>query len=100
MKSEHILPILEETAEKLGIRLRYEDLKKGEVDTQGGSFVLKGEKYVFVHKYLPAGEKVRVIEEALAEMDTSYIHIAPEIRERLERVRNKKRLTEVHIEGY
>lgn len=94
MKSEHLLSLLEETAEKLGVKLRYEDLKKGEVDTQGGSFVLKGERHIFIHKNLSTVEKARVLEEALAEMDDSNIYIAPEIRDRLEKIKNKQRPAE------
>ncbi|MBI5682371.1 MAG: hypothetical protein HZC45_04270 [Deltaproteobacteria bacterium] len=87
MKNEHILSLLEETAERFGVKLRYEDLKKGEVDTQGGSFVLKGERYIFIHKNLPLLEKVRVLEEELAKLDFSDVYIIPEVRDRLEKIK-------------
>ncbi|MBI5286838.1 MAG: hypothetical protein HY878_04510 [Deltaproteobacteria bacterium] len=89
MKEERLLSILEEAVERLSIKLRYEDLKKGEVDTQGGDFVLKGKRYIFVHKSLPVSEKVRVLMEVLAGLPLDDIHLPPEVRERLERIRGK-----------
>lgn len=89
MNNEHLLSLLEETAERCGIKLRYEDLKRGGVDTQGGSFLLKGERYIFIHKNLPLIEKVRVLEEELSEIDLSDVYIMPEIRERLEKIKAK-----------
>jgi len=95
MKDEMILPILEETAEKLSVKVSYDDLRKGEVNTPGGSFLLKGERRIIIHKKLDTHEKVDILMELLSEMDFEGIHLPPEIRERFERIRAKKAQTEV-----
>lgn len=83
MKDETLLSILEETAEKLSIKLSYEDLRKGEVATHGGIFILRGEKRIIVHKSLTVSDKVDVLIDILAGVDTEGIHLPPEVRERI-----------------
>lgn len=87
MNQERLLSLLEGAIERLSIKLSYEDLKKGEVNTPGGSFILKGKRHILVHKPLPVHEKVRVLMEALAELDLERIHLPPEVREGLERLK-------------
>ncbi|MBI5875489.1 MAG: hypothetical protein HZB81_06570, partial [Deltaproteobacteria bacterium] len=84
MKDEMMLPLLEEAAEKLSIKVSYDDLRKGEVNTSGGSCVLKGEKRIIIHKKLHTREKVDILMELLAEMDFEGIHLPVEIRESLD----------------
>ncbi len=89
-----ILPLLEEAAEKLSIKISYDDLRKGEINTPGGSFVLKGERRIIIHKKLSVREKVDVLMEILSEMDFDAVHLPVEIRERLERIRSRQIRTE------
>ncbi len=96
MKDETRLEILEETARRLSIKLSYEDLHKGEVDTHGGMFKLRGEKRIIIHKKLSTEEKVDVLTDILSNLDTEGIHLPPDLRERLEEV--KKRKTPPHKE--
>ena len=84
MKDNELLELLEETAEKLSVRLEYDDLKKGEIDTHGGSFLLRGARHILIHKHLTVAEKVDVLTELLSQMDTEAINLAPELRTRLE----------------
>lgn len=84
MKDNELLELLEETAEKLSVRLEYDDLKKGEIDTHGGSFLLRGARHILIHKHLTVAEKVDVLTELLSQMDTEAIQLAPELRTRLE----------------
>ncbi len=79
--------ILEETAQRLSIKLDYDDLRRGEVNTPGGAFVLKGKKHILIHRNLSIKEKVDVLVEILAGMDTEGVHIPPEARERIEEAR-------------
>ncbi len=58
MNNDSILSILEETAEMLTIKLDYEDLRKGVVNTDGGIFTLKGDRRILIHKGLGVKEKV------------------------------------------
>lgn len=83
MKDEALLNILEETAEKLSIKLSYDDLKKGEIATHGGIFVLRGEKRIIIHKNLSVSDKVDVLTDILSGIDTEGVHLPPEVRERI-----------------
>lgn len=101
VKDETILPILEEAAEKLAVKLSYDDLRKGEVNTPGGICVFKGERRIIIHKKLNTREKVDVLMELLSEMDFESIHLPTEIRERLDKLRTKKQPnTEVQDERH
>ena len=98
MKDETILPLLEEAAEKLTIKVSYDDLRKGEVNTPGGSFVLKGERRIIIHKKLYTSEKVDILMELLSEMDFEGIHLPVEIRERLDRIKAKNKNSSVSVQ--
>lgn len=95
-----MLPLLEEAAEKLSIKVSYDDLRKGEVNTSGGSCVLKGEKRIIIHKKLHTREKVDILMELLAEMDFEGIHLPVEIRESLDRIKVKQKPAEVSPENH
>ncbi|MDH4101496.1 MAG: hypothetical protein OEV28_13085 [Nitrospirota bacterium] len=90
MKNEILLQKLEEIAEKLSVKLTYEDLRKGEVNTHGGIFRLRSEKRIIVHKNLTIDEKIDVLIEILASLDTNDVHLAPEIRELLDSAKKDK----------
>ncbi|MBI3398856.1 MAG: hypothetical protein HY265_01270 [Deltaproteobacteria bacterium] len=98
MKDELVLPLLEEAAEKLSVKVSYEDLRKGEVNTPGGSCVLKGERRIIIHKKLHTREKVDVLMEILAEMDFENIHLPTEIRARLDKIKSKQQPLEAFHE--
>lgn len=87
MKNEQILNMLEEAAERLSIKLTYENLHVGEVNTTGGICELRGERRMIVHKGLTVKEKIEVLTDLLATVDTEEVHLAPGIRERLESAR-------------
>ncbi|MDO8426302.1 MAG: hypothetical protein Q7T24_02165 [Deltaproteobacteria bacterium] len=88
MKNEAYLNILEETAERLSIKLGYEDLRKGEVATPGGLFMLRGERRILIHKGLTLQEKIDVLSDILSGLDIESIHLPVEVRDRLERRKN------------
>ncbi|GMR05143.1 MAG: hypothetical protein BMS9Abin23_1084 [Thermodesulfobacteriota bacterium] len=85
MKDEQILEKLEEAAERLSVELGYEDLRKGEVNTPGGIFLLNGEKRILIHKGLSTRDKVDVICEAFSSLDTEAIHLPEAVRKRIEK---------------
>ncbi|MEE9614922.1 MAG: hypothetical protein V3W31_08260 [Thermodesulfobacteriota bacterium] len=99
MKNEALLALLEESAEKLSIKLDYDDLRKGEVNTPGGTFLLRGERHILIHRYLSAGEKVDVLIGLLSGFDTEGVHLPPEVRERLEAARESKKEAEKAARG-
>ncbi len=84
MKDEALLTILEETAERLSVKITYDDLRKGVVNTPGGSYILKGEKNILIHKGLETSEKVDLLFSLLSSYDTEALHLPPEVRTRLE----------------
>ncbi len=85
MKDDQLLEKLEEAARRLSVQLGYEDLRKGEVNTPGGIFLLKGEKRILIHKGLSTREKADVLSKALSTLDTEGIHLPEAIRKRLEK---------------
>lgn len=87
MKDETLLTKLEETAEKLSIKLGYEDLCKGAVYTYGGIFTLRGEQRILIHKGLNVRDRIEVLTDILSGIDTEGLHLPPDVRERLERQR-------------
>lgn len=87
MRDEELLNVLEDAAARLQIKLDYEDLKKGEVATHGGLFVLRGEKRILIHKGLCVRDRVCVLLEILSGLDTESVHLPPDVRERLEAMR-------------
>jgi len=85
MKDEALLEFLEEAAERLSIKLGYEDLRKGEVATPGGIFMLRGERRILIHKGLSVEDKVDCLSDILSNLDLEGIHLPPEVRERLDK---------------
>lgn len=96
MKDELLLQSLEEVAERLLIKVGYDDLRKGEVSTPGGVFTLKGEKRILVHKHLHTREKVDVLLDILSGMDVEDLHLPPAIRERIEKARKRRLGQDTH----
>ncbi len=87
MKDTTILTTLEEAAEKLSIKLSYDDLRKGEVATDGGICTLKGVRRILIHKGLTTGERIDVLVDILSAVDTDGVHLPPEVRDRLDSAR-------------
>ena len=85
MKDDLILSTLEEAAEKMSIKIKYDDLRKGEVNTAGGIFTLKNETRILIHKGLSTEEKVDRLLSLFSTLDTEAIHLPPVIRKRLDK---------------
>jgi hypothetical protein len=84
MKTDALLSTIEETLSSLSVKLTYDDLKKGDVNTHGGMFTLKGEKRIILHKGLSVHERIDILTGILSTLDTEGIHIPPILRKRLE----------------
>jgi hypothetical protein len=87
MKDDALLAMLEQAVESLSIKLGYEDLRKGEVNTDGGLFLLRGEKRILVHKGLKVKDRVDVLTRILASLDTDRVHLPPAVRKRIEQAK-------------
>ena len=99
MKAETFLTIMEELAGRLGIKLSYEDLHKGEVSTHGALFTLRGAKRIIIHKGLAPGERGDLLAELLAHEDLDSVHVAPEVRARLEKSLTHKNVSDGQDDG-
>ena len=89
MKDDALLAILEQTAEKLSIKLDYDDIRKGDVVSYGDSFILRGERHILIDKKLNDREKCDLLVEILAKFDTEEVHLPPEIRTLIESERER-----------
>lgn len=79
MRKQDILTELEETAKKLGYRVRYE---KGTFI--GGACRVHQDKILVVNKFLPVEGKIATIARTLGEIGTEGIFLTPEVREAVE----------------
>ncbi len=79
MRKQDILSELEETAKKLGYRVRYE---KGSFI--GGGCRVHQEKLLVVNKFLPIEGKIATIARTLGEIGTEGIFLTPEVRKAVE----------------
>jgi len=85
MKQELILHHLEEIAEKLSIKISYEDLKKEGISSKGGLCRIKGEERIIINKSLTVAEKVDILANELSKFDMDSIYIPPAVKQLLER---------------
>ena len=90
MKDDQLLTILEETAEKLGVEMAYDEVRKGEVSSYGDSYILRGQNHILIDKRLDTSERAGLLLEILSSFDSSAIHLPPEIRERLDQAKNDR----------
>lgn len=79
MRKEDILGELEEVAQQLGYRIRYE---KG--DFAGGDCRVREDRILVVNKFVPIESKVSTIARTLSRFDTSQIYITPQVRKLIE----------------
>jgi len=81
MTPQTLLTWLEETAEKAGIRVRYEQLDLDEAVVRNGLCTIKGERTLFIHKSHSPAEKIRILAEALKRVDLTGVYLKPAVRE-------------------
>lgn len=79
MRKQDILTELEETAKKLGYRVRYE---KGTFI--GGGCRVHQDKILVVNKFLPVEGKIATIGRTLGEIGTEGVFLTPEVRKAVE----------------
>ena len=78
------LSLLEELVQKLGIKIRYETVKKEDFIHTGGLCQLQGEYIFIINSKASTGEKIRLLASALKRFDLSHIYIRPAVRELLD----------------
>ncbi len=85
MKESEILQHLEDVAEKLNIKVCYENLRKTKVTLRSGVCRVRDENRIIVDSGLTLSEKIDVFLESLSRFDLENIYIPPAIRKLLER---------------
>ncbi|MBN2802846.1 MAG: hypothetical protein JXR91_07115 [Deltaproteobacteria bacterium] len=80
-----ILKLLEQTAQRLEISIRYETIliDKNQSQTSGGLCKIKGKNYIIINSKLLPAEKCLVIRETLRNINMDNIFIPPLIRQLL-----------------
>ena len=89
-----IVDQLEELAERLGVKIRYEPIKQEEdsVNIVGGLCLLKGEYVLIIDSKAANRDKIRTLAMAVKQFDLDQIHIRPVLRELLDRMPKQKPL--------
>ena len=80
MNETTILQNLEGIAEKLNLKVSYENLRKLRVLSKGGLYRFKDDKTVLIEKSLILSEKIDTLADALAQFDLEEIFIPPAVR--------------------
>jgi hypothetical protein len=88
VSEEFFLDQLEELADKLGIKVRYENVTLEESSSAGGLCRWKGEYVLIIHAQAPLKEKIQVLTEVLKRFPLGNIYIRPVIRELLGEVKD------------
>ncbi len=84
MAESRLLEQLEDLAEKLGIRVRYENLRKTAPGLTGGFCRIRGEYHLMMDKRTGRQERVGFFLEALRRFELSGIYMTPRLRTLLE----------------
>ena len=84
MNEELLLDQFEEIAEKLGIKVRYENVNMEEASGTGGLCRIKGKYVLIIHSRATVIEKIGVMTKALRQFDLTDIYVRPVIRQLLE----------------
>ena len=84
LNEEKILSQLEELANSLDIRVRYEQIKKESSFFPGGLCKLKGENILIINSSAGIEDKINALAGAVSSFDLSDIHMRPALREFLE----------------
>ncbi len=91
MEEEQLLSLLEETAHRLGVAVRYEKLEGGDVPVKDGFCRVKGKGMIIMDKRHPLHTKIRLLAEAVAALDSEDSYLPPVVRELLEKVKGEAR---------
>lgn len=85
MKPDAMIEILESAADQLGVRVTYEALLTGGIQTgvRGGLCRVKGTARIIIDKRATSEERVATLATALATFDTSALELPKPARELL-----------------
>ncbi len=75
-----VLSQLETLASKLGIKLRYENLKDPNFYIEGGACRIGEEKHIIVHSKLADEDKIDIIVKELRQLPLDDVYLSPLLR--------------------
>ena len=78
---ESILSQLEELADSLQVKVRYEQLKKEGAFFPGGLCRVKGEKILIINSRASMEDKIETLAKALVGFDLSNVYMRPALRD-------------------
>jgi hypothetical protein len=80
MNETMILQNLEAIAERLDIKVQYENIRKKHVFSKGGLYRLKEDKIIIIDTTLNLSEKIEILADALSQFDLEDIYMPPAVR--------------------
>jgi len=83
-KDQKLLEQLEALAQKLGLKVRYEQIKKEGSFYPGGLCRVKEENLVIINSKAPLEDKINTFVEALGYFDLNNIFMLPALRDLLQ----------------
>ena len=94
MNESMVLQNLEAIAEKLSVKVQYENLRKKYIFSKGGLYRLKEDRVVIIESSLNLSEKIDILADALSQFELEDIYMPPAVRKILVSKSNKKNLDE------
>jgi hypothetical protein len=85
MKPTQLYQHLQETAEKLGIRVSEQNLRTTGVNARSGLCRVKGESIFIMDKNLPVRQKTEILADCLRQMPLEDVYLVPAVRNYLEK---------------
>ena len=86
LKNEDILSQLEELANSLDIKVRYEQLKKEGAFFPGGLCKVKGENILIINSRANIEDKIETLAKAVISFDLSQVYMRPALRDFLSKI--------------
>jgi hypothetical protein len=93
MDENSLVGFLEELAERLGVKIRYEAIRQDEdaVFVAGGLCLLKGEYVLIVNSRATVRDRIHTLATALKHFDLDQFYIRPALRELLDKIPEQER---------
>jgi hypothetical protein len=80
MTEKNLLQLLETTAARLGVEIRYENLTLPCGRTQGGYCKFEGKPLIIIDKKLSQRRKIAIIAKGLRRIDVGSVFVPPAVR--------------------
>lgn len=82
-EDEILLGHLEQLAENLGVKVRYEQIKKESAFFPGGLCRVRNKDIIIINSKAAVEDRITILSEALSSFDLSDVYILPALRDLL-----------------